>query len=163
MLGTACELLGCSKIALLQDSFQLPDLQGIQLEIPPARKLARQRHWPEANSHQTAHNNIDGFHDAAHFAITALTNHDPIPAIGALATNILTAQHLSRSVFELDTVNQTLFLFIVNPPEHTHSVLTLPAVTRMHQLVRKLTRGAEHQQALGVVIQTPDRNPACAL
>src|SRR5690606_4823177 len=114
----------------------------------------------ETNPDQAAHRQADRLEHATHFAIATFGDHYPIPGIGALAAEIVDGRERRLAVLEFDTREQALSRLVVDPPENPHGVLALPSVARVHELVGQVTRGREHQQALGVEVEPPDRYPA---
>ncbi len=96
---------------------------------------------------------------AAHLAVAAFLQHDVIPMIGALSAAVLECLDLGRAVLELDARQQRLLLFRRERADDPHRILALDLVTRVHHLVRELAGIGEQQQALGVEVEAPDRDP----
>src|SRR5690606_17411236 len=55
--------------------------------------------------------------------------------------------------------DQLLLLLVSQFAQHTHRVLALSAVTRMHEPVSQIARRGQNQQALGIEIEAPYRQP----
>ena len=82
--------------------------------------------------------------------------------IGAFfgATGIFDAVELGNAVFQQDTIQHGLALFLGHAATHAHGIFTDKTVGGVHQPVGQLTIGGEQHHAGGVDIQPADLDPA---
>ena len=83
--------------------------------------------------------------------------------IGTIAPHIVDCRQAGRPIFQRHPCQQAGAQFLVDATQDANRIFALPAESRMHQQIGHLARGGEDQQALGVEIEPPDRNPALAL
>lgn len=100
-----------------------------------------------------------GFEHAAHLAIAPFGNGDPVPAIGTFASTVFNGTKRRHAIVQAHAIEQLLLFLIAQGAKHTHRVFALKTETRVHQLVGKLSRAGEQQQAFGIQIQAPNRLP----
>ncbi|CAB3788196.1 hypothetical protein LMG28614_02640 [Paraburkholderia ultramafica] len=108
---------------------------------------------------QAADHQAGRFEHTAHFAVTPFGERDVIPVIGAFAAAVADAQEVRRAVVQLDAMQQLLTHAFGQLADHPHRILTLDAVTRVHEAVRQIARRGQHQQTFRVEIEAADREP----
>jgi hypothetical protein len=81
----------------------------------------------------------DSFKHPADLPIAPLGNSDSVPTVGPFTAPDLNRAKLGKTIIQLDTIEQFLFLFFIQGPKNTNSILTLQAKTRMHKIVGQLT------------------------
>src|ERR1700754_3577220 len=137
----------------------------IVLEFLPAAALqtARQRNRTVPRAKQTAHHQTDRLEHPPHFAVTSFGERDVVPVIGAFAAAVADAQKVGGTVVELDAGEQLLAHALSEFADDPYRILALDAIARVHEAVRQIARGREHQQALGIEVEAANREPFRAL
>ena len=97
-----------------------------------------------------------------HQPVASFGDHHPVPAVHPFAAAVLDRFEPGRSVHQFDAGRQLPELLGRQRAEHAHGVLALVAEARMHQGVGEVTRVGEDQQAAGVEVEAPDRQPLAA-
>src|SRR3989442_3733450 len=126
------------------------------------RQIARQLDRAVADADQTADSAADRLEQAPHFAFATLSQHHPVPAIGAPSGTFvrhLDALERGAPIVELDAPGQFLKILFFKNALHAHGVLPLDFVARVHQAVGELAGIGQQQQARAVDIQPPHRHP----
>ncbi|CAB3659422.1 hypothetical protein LMG3458_00511 [Achromobacter deleyi] len=135
------------------------DQRGIQLFPATTTQRARQHHVAKTGADQAADRNADRFEHAAHFTVAAFLQGHAVPAVAAIAAQVVQRAESGHAVFQFDAIDQRLALGFVHFTQHAHGVLAFGAVTRMHDPVGHVARRGEYQQAFGVQVQPAHRQP----
>ncbi|CAB5517644.1 hypothetical protein LMG26857_06740 [Achromobacter anxifer] len=133
--------------------------RGIQFFPAAAAQRARQDHVTEAGADQPTDGDAHGFEHAANFAVAAFLQGDPVPAVAAVAAQVVQRTERSHAVVQFDAIDQRLALGLVHLAQHADRVLALRAVARMHDAVGHVAGGREDQQAFRIQVQAADRQP----
>src|SRR5205814_741611 len=122
----------------------------------PRRQIARQLDRAVADADQTADPGADRLEQAPHFAFATLSEHHPVPAVGAArGAPVRRCNALKRSapIIELDASRQLLKILFFKNALNAHGVLPLDFVTRVHHAVGELAGIGQQQQTRPVDIQ----------
>ena len=142
---------------IILDHYRTPRNRG-ELE-PPAVKI--DGHNPLCGDEISVYLAVDGTGD------DAIVNDIKIGgqgcSISQSSASMMTKAVMGKSVGEINAGEQVLPGDIINSTQYSYSVFTLPAIARMHEFVCQITRSRKDQQAFGVEIKPPYRNPSAGL
>ncbi|CAB3659101.1 hypothetical protein LMG1866_00474 [Achromobacter ruhlandii] len=160
LLGAAAVAAGLVVFAQqAQLHHQRGDQRCIELFPAAAAQRARQDHVTETGADQPADGHADRFEHAPHFAVAAFLQGHAIPAIAAVAAQVIERAERRHAVFQLDAIDQRLALRLVHLSQHAHRVFAFGAVAGVHDAVGHVARRGEDQQAFGIQVETTDRQP----
>jgi hypothetical protein len=115
-----------------QEFLQFSHLRLVELYIPCPHESLRQSEWPEANTCETAHREIDRIEKPANLAVATLRKGYTVPVVSTIAAHILKAIEACLPVFETYPFEQSGMGVVVDATKNPYRVLALPAVARMH-------------------------------
>src|SRR5574343_847985 len=134
----------------------------VQLVVLAALQARGQTDITKTHADQAADGQAEVLEHAAHFAVTAFTDHHVVAAVGALFGTALFAAALEhrRAVFQLHALGHFLHLLAGQLAQHAHRVLAVELEAGVHHAVGQLAASGNQQQAGGVHVQTADGHPA---
>ncbi|CUJ18363.1 Uncharacterised protein [Bordetella pseudohinzii] len=133
--------------------------RGIELFPAAAAQRTGQHQITEPGADQPADRDAHGLEHAAHFAVAAFLQRDAVPAVAAIAPEIIEGTESGLAIIQVDALDQRLALRLVHLAQHAHGVFALGAVAGVHDAVGHIARGRENQQALGIQVQAAHRQP----
>src|SRR5690606_6013849 len=135
------------------------DERTVEFLPASATQITWQHDFAKSCADQTADSDSSRFEHAPDLAITTFVQSGAIPAIAAFTANELKHTEFCQTILKLDAFYQPRLLLCRQFAQHAHSVLSLCTIARMHEPVRQVTGGGQNKQALGVEIETPNRQP----
>src|SRR5467141_5143226 len=126
------------------------------------RQIARQLDRPVAYADQAADAGADRLEQAPHLAFATLSEHHPVPAIGAGRGALVRwsdALERGRPIVKMDASRQFFKVFRVEQALNADRVFALDLVARVHQAVGELAGIGQQQQPRAVDIQPTHRHP----
>ena len=148
---------------LLEHGRERGDITGIEFDPPAADQSGRQTDRTKADPNQSRDDQSDRLENPTYLAVAPLADHDAVPVIGAITTDILERQEVRRTIFQRYSCQQLFAGLVVDSAKDADRVFALPSKAGMHQQVGQFTRSGKHQQTFGIEVEPPHGYPALTL